>query len=51
MYDRLYESVIQLHDIARLIEDEIGQGLLSTDLRDCANILAMLIKVNVEEVK
>jgi len=51
MYDKLYESVIQLHDIARLVEQEIGQGKLSYDLRDCADILAMLTKVSAEETK
>ena len=51
MYDRLNDAVIQLHDIARVIEEEIGQGKLSSDLRDCADRLAMLLKIDVEEVK
>lgn len=32
-------AVIQLHDIARLIEAKIGQGLLSDDLRKLADRL------------
>lgn len=51
MYEQLNQSVIKLHDIARLVEQEIGQGQLSMDLRNCADRLAMLIKVDVEEVK
>jgi hypothetical protein len=51
MYDRLNDAVIQLHDIARLVEEEIGQGKLSSDIRNCADRLAELLKVDVEEVK
>ena len=40
--DKLAEAVIQLHNIARMIESEIGQGLLSDDVRDCANRLHMI---------
>lgn len=49
MYEQLRQSVIELHDIARLVEQEIGQGQLSLDLRDCADRLAMLISVDVGE--
>jgi len=42
--DKLAEAVIQLHNIARMIESEIGQGLLSDDVRDCANRLHMIIR-------
>lgn len=51
MYDKLHDAVIHLHDIARTIELEIGSGKLSSDLRDCADRLAMLIKVEIEETK
>lgn len=51
MYEQLQQSVIELHDIARLIEREIGSGQLSLDLRDCAERLAILIKVSVKEAK
>ena len=51
MYEQLKQSVIELHDIARLIEQGIGQGQLSSDLRDCADRLAELLRVDVEEVK
>ena len=30
---KLVDAVIQLHDIARLIEEEIGQGELSESIR------------------
>ena len=42
--DKLAEAVIQLHNIARMIESEIGQGLLSDDVRDCANRLHMITR-------
>lgn len=37
-------EVIRLHEIARNIERVIGQGLLSEDIRHCADRLAELIK-------
>lgn len=46
MYEQLQQSVIELHNIARLIEQGIGTGQLSLDLRDCAERLAMLIKLD-----
>ena len=42
--NQLEQSVIELHNIARLIEQEIGTGLLSEDLRNCADRLQELIK-------
>jgi len=42
----LEQAVIDLHDIARKIEQEIGSGLLSEDLRKCADRLHALIKVS-----
>ena len=41
--DELAQAVIQLHDIARLIETTMGIGNLSSDLRDCADRLHTLI--------
>ena len=35
----LIDAVITLHEIARLVETEIGAGELSDDIRDCANRL------------
>lgn len=29
-------AILELQDIARLIEREVGKGLLSADIRDCA---------------
>ncbi len=52
--DKLAAAVIQLHDIARMIESEVGRGLLSDDVRDCANRLHMItrpIKSEQEQAK
>ena len=35
----LQERIIQLHDIARAVEKEIGQGQLSEDIRKSADRL------------
>jgi hypothetical protein len=40
----LEQSVIDLHAIARAIEQQVGPGNLSDDVRQCANRLAFLIK-------
>ena len=41
----LESAVIELHNIARKIEQEIGVGQLSEDVRKCADRLHELIKV------
>ena len=46
---KLEQAVMDVHNIARLIEQEIGTGQLSLDLRDCAVRLAMLIKLDWKE--
>lgn len=51
MYDKLNDAVIQLHNIARIVESEIGIGKLSDDIRSAADRLNMLIKVEVEDLK
>lgn len=38
----LVDAVIQLHDIARLVEAEIGHGKLSEDIRSVADRLHVL---------
>ncbi len=38
----LVDAVIKLHDIARLVENEVGEGNLSQDIRNCANRLHLL---------
>jgi len=43
----LNEAIIQLLDIARLIEHDIGTGQLSEDIRRCADRLASVIKETV----
>lgn len=40
----LDEAVMELHNIARLVENEIGKGLLAQDIRDCADRLHRLVK-------
>lgn len=37
-------AIIRLHDIARLIEEKIGEGALSKDIRACADRLGDLNK-------
>jgi hypothetical protein len=51
MNEKFLDAVIELHNIARLIEQEIGSGSLSEDIRNAADRLNMLIKVEVEEIK
>lgn len=43
MYEKLNDAVIQLHNIARSIEQEIGSGQLSADIRNAADRLNALI--------
>ena len=40
----LSEEIIKLHDIARKIEQEIGKGQLSEDIRKAADRLSALLK-------
>jgi len=39
------DAIIELHRIAALIENKIGKGQLSEDIRNCADRLHMLTKV------
>jgi hypothetical protein len=43
-YHGLDMAVLDLHNIARLIESDIGRGNLSEDIRNCADRLHALIK-------
>jgi hypothetical protein len=43
-YNTLDEAVIKLHDLARIIEQEIGKGQLSEDVRKSADRLNELLK-------
>lgn len=38
----LVDAVVALHDIARLVAEEIGQGQLHDDIRNCADRLHQL---------
>jgi hypothetical protein len=40
----LDEAIIQLHDVARAVEQQIGTGQLSEDIRNCADRLNIVIK-------
>jgi hypothetical protein len=40
---KLLDAVIQLHEIARLVEHAIGTGQLSEDIRNTADRLNVLI--------
>lgn len=42
--NEIADAVIKLHEIARMIESRIGRGLLSDDIRDCANRLNMITR-------
>ena len=44
MNAQLEQAVINLHDIARLVEQQLGKGALSEDLRKCADQLHLLNK-------
>lgn len=51
---QMADAVLKLHEIARMIESEFGRGLLSDDIRDCANRLHVLtrpIKSGQEQTK
>jgi len=39
----LDQAVLKLHEIARLIEQQIGTGQLSEDVRHCADRLSALL--------
>ena len=43
----LDSAVIELHNIARAVEQNIGSGQLSEDLRKCADRLHELIKIQI----
>lgn len=42
-HDTLDDVVIKLHDLARIVEREIGTGQLSDDIRNTADRLNALI--------
>ena len=43
MNSQLYDAITRLHDIARVVEQEIGNGQLSEDIRNCADRLQTLL--------
>ena len=43
-YDTLDEVVIKLHELARIVEREVGEGSLSHDIRNCADRVNALLK-------
>jgi hypothetical protein len=40
----LDEAIMQLHDVARTVEQQVGKGQLSEDIRNCADRLHSLVK-------
>jgi hypothetical protein len=46
---QLHDAVIQLHDIARAVESDIGSGQLSQDIRNAADRLNMLLRIEVRK--
>lgn len=42
--EKIDEAIIQLHNIARLIENKIGKGTLAQDVRQCADRLNTLLQ-------
>jgi hypothetical protein len=38
------DEIIQLHDIARAVEQQLGVGQLSEDIREAADRLSALLK-------
>jgi hypothetical protein len=43
-HDTLNEVVVKLHELARIVEREIGFGQMSTDIRKTADKLNDIIK-------
>ena len=43
-YDTLDDAVIKLHDLARIIEREVGIGKLSQDIRESADRLSRMLR-------
>jgi hypothetical protein len=43
--DKLKEVVIQLHDAARSVSQEMGLNTLTLDIRECADRLNDLLKL------
>jgi len=42
--NEMADAVIALQPIARMVESKIGRGLLSDDIRDCANRLHVIAR-------
>jgi hypothetical protein len=42
--EKFQAAVIELHNIARMVETTVGRGLLSEDLRNCADRLHQLTR-------
>ena len=45
----LDDAIIQLHDVARTVEQQVGNGELSKDIRKCADRLHSLVKESKNE--
>ena len=45
--NELEQAIIELHNIARLVERDIGPGELSHQIRDAADTLSTLIRYSI----
>lgn len=48
---RLIDVVIKLHEAARVVEQDLGPGTLSKDIRKCADRLNDIMKLEVHYEK
>jgi hypothetical protein len=48
---RVLEAITKLHEAARVVEQDIGQGSLSKDIRRCADRLSDMIKLQTHTEK
>jgi hypothetical protein len=48
---RVLEAIIKLHEAARVVEQDIGPGSLSKDIRKCADRLNDMMKLEVHYEK
>lgn len=48
---RVLEAVTKLHEAARVVEQDIGRGTLSNDIRRCADRLSDMIKLETHHGK
>lgn len=45
--DQLIEAVIKMHEAASVVYRDVGDGKLSADIRNCADRLSDLLKLEI----